>query len=142
MSPAPPGPISDPSSWESLEPACAEAILPPGVRLAAEARTGRHCFILLEGTATVEAADNRLCELGAGAFIGQLDHDGLPLPPSGLTIHLAAASRLLVIDPRLLAELVGSDCVAAAAWRQLSQPDPGQGRTGLGGGSFTRHAGR
>jgi hypothetical protein len=97
---------------------------------------------LLEGTATVEAADNRLCELGAGAFIGRLDHYGRPLPPSGLTIHLAAASRVLVIDPKLLAELVDSDCVAAAAWRQLSQPDPGPSRTGLGGEPFTPHAGR
>jgi hypothetical protein len=126
MSPAPPGPIPDPSSWESLEPACAEAILPPGVRLAAEARTGRHCFILLEGTATVEMGDNRLLQLGAGAFIGQLDHDGRPLPPSGLTIHLATASRVLVIDPKRLGQLVESDSVAAAAWRQLSQPDLGR----------------
>jgi hypothetical protein len=125
MSAVPPGPILDPSSWESLEPACAEAILPPGVPLAAENRTGRHCFILLEGTATVEAANNRLCELGGGAFIGQLDHDGHPLPPSGLTIHLAAASRVLVIDPMLLRELVDSDSMAAAAWRQLYQPVTG-----------------
>jgi hypothetical protein len=123
MSPAPPGPIPDPSSWESLEPACAEAILPAGVPLAAENRTGRHCFILLEGTATVEAANERLCELGGGAFIGQLDQDGHPLPPSGLTIHLATASRILVIDPKRLGELVDSDSVAAAAWQQLSRPD-------------------
>ena len=109
--------------WESLEPACAEAMLPPGVPLAVENRTGRHCFILLEGTATVEAANNRLCELGGGALIGQLDHDGRPLPPSGLTIHLATASRILVIDPKRLGELVDSDSVAAAAWRQLSHPD-------------------
>lgn len=125
MSPVPPGPIPDPSSWESLEPACAEAILPPGVPLAAENRTGRHCFILLEGTARVETANNRLCELGGGAFIGELDRDGRPLPPSGLTIHLATASRVLVIDPRLLAELVDSDCAAAAAWRQLYRPVTG-----------------
>jgi hypothetical protein len=123
MSPVPPGPISDPSSWESLEPACAEAILPPGVPLAAENRTGRHCFILLEGTATVEAANSRLGELGGGAFIGQLDPDGRPLPPSGLTIHLVTASRILVIDPKRLGELVDSDSGAAAAWRQLSHPD-------------------
>ena len=77
---------------------------------------------MLEGTATVEASDNRLRELGAGAFIGQLDDDGHPLPPCGLTIHLATPSRVLVIDPKLLGELVDSDSVAAAAWRQLSGP--------------------
>jgi hypothetical protein len=142
MSPALPGPIPDPSSWESLEPACAEAILPPGVRLTAEDRTGRHCFILLEGTATVEAADSRLCELGAGAFIGQLDHDGHPLPPSGLSIHLAAASRVLVIDPMLLRELVDSDSMAAAAWRQLSQPYPGRSETGADHDHQRRQASR
>ena len=89
-----------------------------------EARTGRQCFILLEGTATVEADGNRLRELGPGALIGHMDQGGHPLPPSGLTIQLATRSRVLVIDTRRLAELVDSDPAAAAAWRQLSRSGP------------------
>jgi hypothetical protein len=127
MSPAPTRPIPEPSQWKSLEPACDEAILPAGIRLADESRIARHCFILLEGTATVEANGTRLPDLGAGAFVGRLDQGGHPLPPTGLTIQLATRSRVLVIEARRLAELVDSDPVAAAAWRQLSQlrwPEP------------------
>ena len=121
MSPAPTRPIPDPSQWKSLEPACDEAILPAGIRLADESRIARHCFILLEGTATVEANGARLPELGAGAFVGQLDPNGHPLPPTGLTIQLATRSRVLVIEARRLAELVDSDPAAAAAWQKLSR---------------------
>jgi CRP-like cAMP-binding protein len=112
-------PIPEPSQWKPLEPACDEAILPPGIRLVDETRTARHCFILLEGTATVEADGNRLPELGAGAFVGQLDRLGRPLPPAGLTIQIATRSRVLVIDAGRLAALVDSDPAAAAAWRRL-----------------------
>ena len=94
--------------------------MPAGVRLADEDRTGQQCFILLEGKATVEAAGCRLGELSAGAFIGQVDNDGRPLPSSGLTVQLATHSRVLVINARRLGELVNSDPAAAAAWRQLT----------------------
>ena len=54
MNSGPTGPVPEPSSWAPLEPAGDEAILPPGIRLADEARPGRQCFVLIEGTATVE----------------------------------------------------------------------------------------
>jgi hypothetical protein len=115
----------EPASWEALRPAGGEAILPAGVRLADAARAGRHCFIVLEGRATVEAASRRLRrELGAGAFVGTVDQRGGPLPPSGLTVELATRCRVLVIDARRLADLVSSDPAAAAAWRRLSRPGP------------------
>jgi hypothetical protein len=116
-----PGPVPEPSSWALLEPAGDEAILPPGIRLADEARPGRQCFVLMEGTATVEAAGNRLRELGAGAFVGLVDANGRPRPLSGLTVQLATHSRVLVIDARRLAVLIDSDPAAAAAWRKMSQ---------------------
>lgn len=122
MSSAPTTPGPEPSAWEALEPAGGEAILPAGARLADEARTGQHCFVLLEGRATVQAAGRRLCDLGAGAFVGRMDPVGYPLPPSGLTVELATRCRVLVIDAGRLAELVSSDPAAAAAWRRLSRP--------------------
>jgi len=111
----------DPSSWALLELAGDEAVLPPGIRLADESRPGRQCFVLIEGRATVEAAGNRLRELGAGSFVGLVGADGRPLPLSGLTVQLATHSRVLVIDARRLAVLIDSDPAAAAAWRKMSQ---------------------
>lgn len=94
--------------------------MPAGVQLTDENRAGQHCFILLEGKATVEMAGRRLGELSAGAFIGLVDRDGRPLPSSGLTVQLATHSRVLVINARRLAELVNSDPSAAAALHQLT----------------------
>ncbi len=113
--------MPEPSSWALLEPAGDEAVLPPGIRLADEARPGRQCFLLLEGRATVEAAGNRLRELGAGAFVGLVGADGRPRPLSGLTVQLATHSRVLVIDARRLGALIDSDPAAAVAWRKMSQ---------------------
>jgi CRP-like cAMP-binding protein len=98
-----------------------EAVLPPGTRLTDESRPGRQCFVLLEGSATVEAAGHRLRELGPGAFVGVVGRDGQPLPLSGLTVQVATHSRVLVIDARRLAGLIDSDPGAAAAWRRMSQ---------------------
>lgn len=95
--------------------------MPPGIRLADESCPGRQCFVLIEGTATVDAAGNRLRDLGAGSFVGLVDADGRPLPLSGLTDQLATHARVLVIDTRCLAVLIDSDPAAAAAWRKTSQ---------------------
>jgi hypothetical protein len=140
MSPASTRPIPEPSQWKPLEPACDEAVLPPGIRLADETRTARHCFILLEGTATVEADGNRLPELASGAYVGRLDQSGRPLPPEGLTIQIATRSRVLVIDARRLADLVDADPAAAAAWRRLAQLI--RPSTGLPPPPATAHAAR
>jgi CRP-like cAMP-binding protein len=94
--------------------------LPAGVQLTDENRTGQHCFILLEGRATVETAGRRLGELSAGAFIGLVDQAGRPLPSAGLTVQLATHSRVLVINASRLAELVSSDRAAAAALHRLT----------------------
>jgi hypothetical protein len=107
------------SRWAALELAGDEAILPAGVRLAAEGRRGRQCFVLIEGAATVEAAGRQIGELAAGAFVGSVDDVGRPLPPDGITVRLAARSRVLVIDIRRLAALIDADPAAAAAWRLI-----------------------
>jgi CRP-like cAMP-binding protein len=120
MNSAPTRPIPEPSSWEPLKPVSGEAVLPAGVQLADEDNTGQHCFIILEGRANVEVAGRRLGELSAGAFVGLLDQDGRPMPPSGLTVQLATLSRVLVINASRLAELVNSDPAAATALHQLA----------------------
>ena len=105
-----------------------EAILPAGIRLADETRPGRRCFVLIDGTATVEAAGTRLGELGAGAFVGSVDAGGRPVPPAGLTVQLATRSRVLVIDAARLAAAIDADPAAAAAWRaSLTRARRGRG---------------
>lgn len=110
-------------SWALLRRAGDEAVLPAGIRLADEGRPGRRCFVLVEGTATVESSGSRLRELGPGAFVGRVDAAGRPLPPCGLTVRLSAQARVLVIDAARLAVLIDSDPAAAAAWRQLSSQE-------------------
>lgn len=122
-----PQPPRQPKPWQPLERAGDEAVLPAGTRLADEARPGRQCFVLIDGTAAVEAAGQRVRDLGAGAFVGSVDRAGRPAPPGGLTVRLLTRSRVLVIDAMRLAALIDSDPVAAAAWRRLRwRPGPGQ----------------
>lgn len=110
---------SDAPPWNLLLRAGGEAVLPAGMRLADERRPSRCCYVMMDGTATVEVAGNRLGELGAGAFIGQVDARGYPLPARGLTLRLATPARVLVIEPERLAALIETDPAAADAWRQL-----------------------
>jgi hypothetical protein len=113
--------------WQPLERVGDEAVLPAGTRLADEARPGRQCFVIIDGAAAVEAAGQRVRDLGAGAFVGSVDRAGRPAPPGGLTVRLLTRSRVLVIDAMRLAVLIDSDQAAAAAWRLLRRrAGPGQ----------------
>jgi hypothetical protein len=96
-----------------------EAVLPAGSRLADERRPGHQCFVIIEGTATVEQDGCRLRSLGSGAFVGELAPDGRPLPASGVTVRLETRSRVLVLDPARLAAAISADPVLAAAWQSL-----------------------
>ena len=92
-----PQPPQQPKPWQPLERAGDEAVLPAGTRLADEARPGRQCFVLIDGTAAVEAAGQRVRDLGAGAFVGSVDRAGRPAPPGGLTVRLLTRDRKSVV---------------------------------------------
>jgi hypothetical protein len=109
-----------PLPWDLLEPAGDEAILPAGILIADERRPGRQCFVLIEGTATVEAGGQRLAGLEAGAFVGSADPAGRPGPPAGVTVRLESRSRVLVLDAQRLATLIDADPAAAAQWDHLT----------------------
>lgn len=96
-----------------------EAVLPAGSRLADEKRPGHQCFVILDGTATIERDGRALRRLDGGAFVGELDPGGRPLPPAGVTVRLDTRSRVLVLDPARLAAAIDADPVLAAAWRSL-----------------------
>jgi CRP-like cAMP-binding protein len=96
-----------------------EADLPAGSRLADETRPGHHCFVIVEGAATVERGGSTLATLVSGAFVGERAPDGRPLPPSGVTVRLETRSRVLVLDSARLAAAINADPALAAAWRSL-----------------------
>jgi hypothetical protein len=96
-----------------------EALLPAGSRLCDQDRVSRQCFWILEGSATVERDGARLGSLSSGAFVGDLDPAGRPLPPSGITVRLDVRCRVLVIDPARLDALLDAEPSRAAALREL-----------------------
>jgi CRP-like cAMP-binding protein len=114
-----PGPPADDGPAGLAELTGDEAVLPAGSRLADEARAGHQCFLILDGTATVERDGSTLRRLGSGAFVGELDPEQRPLPPSGVTVRLDSRSRVLVLDPARLAAAIDADPSLAAAWRSL-----------------------
>ena len=77
--------------------------------------------MLIEGRATVEAAGTGSANRAPDRSPAWWDAGGRPLPLSGLTVQLAARSRVLVIDARRLAGLIDSGPVAATIWRKMSQ---------------------
>jgi len=94
-------------------------VLPAGSRLADESRPGHQCFLILDGTATVERDGRALRLLDSGAFVGELGDGGQPLPPSGVTVRLYSRSRVLVLDSARLAAAIEADPALAIAWRSL-----------------------
>jgi hypothetical protein len=96
-----------------------EAILPAGIRLVDETAPGRQCFVLLDGSATAQAAGRRQ-KLGPGTFIGSADAAGRPAAPHRVTVRLASRCRVLVIDTGRLAALIAGDPAAAARWQLIT----------------------
>ena len=92
-----------------------EAVLPAGSKLCDEMRPGHQCFVILEGAAVIEQAGARLRSLAAGEFVGDLGHDGRPLPPARVTVRLLISSRVLVLDSVRLGALIEAE-PALAAW--------------------------
>jgi hypothetical protein len=96
-----------------------EALLPAGSRLCDEQRAGRQCFVIVEGAATVERRGSKLTSLSSGAFVGQVDPAGRPLPPSGVTVRLDVRSRVLVLDPARLSALLDAEPSRPGALQHL-----------------------
>lgn len=85
-----------------------EAVLPTGFTLARPDGRALSCFLLLSGSAVVERSGHRH-HAAAGSLLCGPGEDGRPGPPSGVTIWLAEPSRVLIIDPVRLAELIDAD---------------------------------
>ena len=119
-------------SWcRLLSAAGSETILPARCRLTDEHRAGRHCFLLLDGSAVAESGGVPLATFSAGSFIGSLDDRGRPSPLDGITVRVIAPAHALVLDARKLAVLLDSDRALAAAWLRHKPAASRPGRYGL-----------
>jgi CRP-like cAMP-binding protein len=119
----PPFPLRLP--WhERLHEAGGEAVLPAGSRLADEARTGRHCFLLMEGIAVAEEGGEPVGSLTSGTFVGSTDLTGMPGPPSGVTVRLVTPARVLVLEVDRLAALIEADPAVSDLWQQTVRVQP------------------
>jgi CRP-like cAMP-binding protein len=107
-------------AWhERLAEAGGEAVLPAGSRLADEERPGRHCFLLVEGSAVAEKDGQPAEPLSSGTFIGSAGHGGVPQSPAGVTVRLVTPAKVLVLDTDRLAALIDADPAVAELWRRM-----------------------
>jgi CRP-like cAMP-binding protein len=106
-------------TWhERLSEAGGEAVLPAGSRLTDEERSGRHCFLLIEGSAVAERDGKAVGHVPTGTFVGSADVTGLPRPPAGITVRLVTPARVLVLDADRLTELIDTDPAIAGWWHR------------------------
>jgi hypothetical protein len=92
-------------------------MLPAGSRLTDGERPGRHCFLLIEGSAVAQRDGQPAEELPTGTFVGSADPQGLPKAPAGVTVRLITPARVLVLDTDRLAALIDADPAIAELWR-------------------------
>ena len=82
----------------SIVAAATETDVPPGKVLVREGETGRHLYVIVEGSATVSHGGKKLAELGPGDFFGELAF--LDAEPRSATVTATTALRLMVLGPR------------------------------------------
>jgi SAM-dependent methyltransferase len=90
-----------------------------GAVLVAEGDSGTDVFVLLEGTVVVTRHGEEVARLGKGELFGELAafDDGVRTA----TVTAASDVELLLVDPRSLADVIGSESVAWQMLRMLSQ---------------------
>ena len=74
-----------------------------GETLAREGDVGREFFVILEGTAEVLKGDDRIAELGAGEFFGEMALVGDD--PRMATVRATAPMRLIVMTRQSFREI-------------------------------------
>jgi hypothetical protein len=108
-------------AWhERLAEAGGEAVLPAGSRLTDGDRPGRHCFLLIEGSAVAQRDGEPPEPVPSGTFVGSADAGGMPNPPAGVTVRLVTPARVLVLDTDRLAALIDADPAIADLWRRTT----------------------
>lgn len=94
---------------QHLRGLCNEIEVPKGKVLCKQGSVGYECFVIVDGTASVEADGHVLTTLGAGAYFGELAL--LDKQPRSATVTALGPMTVLVLGPRefsaALAEVPG-----------------------------------
>lgn len=90
-----------------------------GAVLVAEGDPGTDVFVLLEGTVAVTRQGDEVASLRRGDLFGELAAFGGGVRSA--TVTASSDVALLLVDPRSLAEVIGSGTVASKMLRMLSQ---------------------
>ena len=77
---------------------CNEIEVPKGKVLCKQGTVGYECFVIVDGTASVEADGHVLTTLGAGSYFGELSL--LDKQPRSATVTALSPMTVLVLGPR------------------------------------------
>jgi CRP-like cAMP-binding protein len=83
---------------QAIARASDELSVPEGKVLAEQGAVGRQCFVILEGTASVERNGRKIATLGPGAYTGELSL--LDNGPRTATVTAETPMTVLVLGPR------------------------------------------
>jgi CRP-like cAMP-binding protein len=83
---------------QTIARASDELSIPAGRVLVEQGQTGRECFVILEGSATVKRNNRKVATLGPGSYFGELSL--LDKGPRTATVTADTALTVLVLGPR------------------------------------------
>jgi CRP-like cAMP-binding protein len=86
--------------------------VPGGSEVVREAGVGRECMVVVDGAFAVRRHEDRIAELGAGDFIGEIAL--LTRQPRNATVTALEDSSVCVFNPREFSSLL-DECPAIAA---------------------------
>ena len=89
-----------------------ELSLPAGARLIREGERGREFLVIVEGSVTVTKKGRKLCDLGAGNWVGEIAL--VTAQPRTASVDATSAVRLLVITDRGFQQLIRKTPTIAA----------------------------
>ena len=92
-----------------------ETWLEAGTKLMEEGRTGRECFVLLEGEADVKIRGKRVARVSPGDIVGEMAI--LEQEPRSATVVARTDLRALVLTPKAFNAML--DCSPAVARRVM-----------------------
>jgi CRP/FNR family cyclic AMP-dependent transcriptional regulator len=91
---------------QTIAKASDEVTVPSGKVLVEQGTSGRECFVIVDGTATVRRNGRRVATLGPGSYFGELSL--LDKGPRTATVTADTALTVLVLGPREFSSILDS----------------------------------
>ena len=91
---------------QTIAKASDEVTVPSGKVLVEQGTSGRECFVIVDGTATVRRNGRKVASLGAGSYFGELSL--LDKGPRTATVTAETPLTVLVLGPREFSSILDS----------------------------------